>query len=94
MEEVGYVFRIVSSRNVTSCFNQLQCYIKIDKLYRHSSGFFMLLFILLFSHLQFQVQVWFSHCPPPHVEKDVVKREKAFEGTGKTAFMGCEEQAD
>lgn len=40
------------------------------------------------------MQVWFSHCPALHVEKDVVELEKAFEGTGKTAFVGCEEQAD
>jgi len=75
------------------CFNELQCYTQIDKLYKHLFCFRAVGF-LLFLHLQFKVQVWLSHCPPPHIERDVVELEKAFESTVKTAFVGCEEQAD
>lgn len=79
VEEDGYIFRIVSSRNI-SLFVLISC-IVIYKLTTLQSLFFFLFFFkcccLNCSHMfSFEVQVWFSRCPPPHVEKDVVELEK------------------
>lgn len=65
------------------CFNQLQCCIQIDKLYKHRflcCCFSVPASSILSAGLILPVSL-------PHIEKDAVELEKAFEGTGKSAVM-------
>lgn len=85
VEADGYVFRIVSYRNISHlCFNQLQRCIRIDKLYKHRlflcCCFSVSASSILSAGLILPVTL-------PHIEKDAVELEKAFEGTGKSAVI-------